>query len=152
MDCASVLCYSRVCQLEQWTCRGGAVAVLKQQADKQTSYKDLPRNMIPVPSTVNTTPILATVQQPSLLLLLLRAACGCLDHWNVFSVAVSTGFYSVRAFVLCHVAAVVSHRQWRSSIPPSHAYFLSNNDICLPINWQMLTCLSSLLLGFQILI
>ena len=33
----------------------------KQQADKQTSYKDLPRNMIPAPSTVNTTPILATV-------------------------------------------------------------------------------------------
>ena len=38
----------------------------KQQADKQTSYKDLPRNMIPVPSTVDTTPIMATVQ-PSLL-------------------------------------------------------------------------------------
>ena len=45
---------------------GLAVAVLKQQADKQTSYKDLPRNMIPVPSTVDTTPIMATVQ-PSLL-------------------------------------------------------------------------------------
>ena len=127
----------------------------KQQADKQTSYKDLPRNMIPVPSTVNSRHNADTGHSPATVPPPDSCSVPPVDVWIIGTCFLSQ-FPPV--FTQCVPLSCVMSQQslvTASGVPqsvPSHAYFLSNNDICLPINWQMLTCLSSLLLGFQILI
>ena len=105
----------------------------KQQADKQTSYKDLPRNMIPAPSTQRRYWPQSS-NRPS------SCSLPPVDVWIIGTCFLSQ-FPPV--FTQCVPLSCVMSQQslvTASGVPPSHASFLSNNVICLPINWQMFTC------------
>ena len=115
----------------------------KQQADKQTSYKDLPRNMIPVPSTVNSQHNADTGHSPATVPPPDSCSVPPVDVWSIGTCFLSQ-FPPV--FTQCVPLSCVMSQQslvTASGVPPSvpsHAFLLSNNVICLPINWQMFTC------------
>ena len=131
----------------------------KQQGDKQTSYKDLPRNMIPVLSTVNSQHNADTGHSPATVPPPDSCSVPPVDVWIIGTCFLSQ-FPPV--FTQCVPLSCVMSQQslvTASGVPqyvPSHASFLSNNIICLLSSYKLanvyLFRLSYILLGFQILL
>ena len=126
----------------------------KQQADKQTSYKDLPRNMIPVPSTVNSQHNADTGHSPATVPPPDSCSVPPVDVWIIGTCFLSQ-FPPV--FTQCVPLSCVMSQQslvTASGVPqflhPTPTFFLTMSS-SLPINWQMFigfVYLPSLVLGY----